>query len=234
MEIVKTVIDFVMDILETIVFVGSLFIVIYLFIMGPNQVRGVSMQPTFETGDYILTSRITYKFRQIERGDVIVFKSPQNPDIEYIKRVIGLSGDTVIVKSGYVYVNGVELQEQYTKTETSATQGGVVKENEPLRIPKDYIFVMGDNRNESSDSRVFGPVRKSSIIGLVFYRYFPATKLGCIFNPYHSSKNSVFSLFSILCWLFQPKILLLLVPASLLSLFGLFLLSRYLVPQQRK
>jgi len=183
MGIVKNVVDFVMDILETIVFVGSIFIVIYLFILGPNQVRGVSMQPTFETGDYILTSRITYKFRHIERGDVIVFKSPQNPDIEYIKRVIGLEGDTVLIKNGQVYVNGVQLSEHYIKTETSPIQGGLVQENVPLTIPKDHIFVLGDNRNESSDSRVFGPIKISSIIGNVFYRYFPAQKMGVIKNP---------------------------------------------------
>ena len=85
MKIVKPIIDFVMDILETVVFIGSMFIVVYLFILTPNQVKGASMENTFHTGDYILTSRITYKFRKIERGDVVVFKSPKNPDIEYIK-----------------------------------------------------------------------------------------------------------------------------------------------------
>lgn len=183
MRIVKSVIDFVMDILETIVFVGSLFIVIYLFIMGPNQVRGVSMENTFKTGEYILTSRITYKFKPIERGDVIVFKSPQNPDIEYIKRVIGLPGDSVLIKEGHVYLNNKELVENYVKTETNPSEGGIVKENQPVYIPQDYLFVMGDNRRESSDSRVFGPIKKTSIVGVVFYRYFPSDKVGPIINP---------------------------------------------------
>src|SRR3989344_4311525 len=105
MKIFKVIIDFVMDILETVVFIGSIFIVIYLFILTPNQVKGASMDPTFQTGDYILTSRVTYKFRKIERGDVIVFKSPKNPDIEYIKRIIGLSGDVINISNGVVKVN---------------------------------------------------------------------------------------------------------------------------------
>lgn len=189
MRVLKGVIDFVMDILETIVFVGSLFIVIYLFIMGPNQVRGVSMENTFKTGEYILTSRITYKFKPIERGDVIVFKSPQNPDIEYIKRVIGLPGDTIVVKGGRVYVNNQELIESYAKTETTPSEGGMVKENQPVFVPQDSLFVMGDNRRESSDSRVFGPIKKSSIVGVVFYRYFPSDKVGPIANPLPVSRR---------------------------------------------
>jgi len=96
-HLLKGILDFVMDILETVVFIGSLFIVVYLFIMQPNQVKGASMDPTFNSGDYIFTSKITYKLRGFERGDVVVFKSPKNPDIEYIKRIIGLPGDKVMV-----------------------------------------------------------------------------------------------------------------------------------------
>src|SRR3990167_1081615 len=113
MGIVKGIIDFVMDILETIVFIGSLFIVVYLFIMAPNQVKGASMEPSFYTGEYILTSKITYKFRVPHRGDVVVFASPKNPDIDYIKRIIGLPGDQILVKDKEIYVNGTQLDEAY-------------------------------------------------------------------------------------------------------------------------
>src|SRR3989344_7030667 len=113
MGIVKGIIDFVMDILETIVFIGSLFIVIYLFIMAPNQVKGASMEPTFYSGEYILTSKITYKFRKPHRGDVVVFKSPKNPSIDYIKRIIGLPGDKVVISKGEIRMNGVLVLEKY-------------------------------------------------------------------------------------------------------------------------
>jgi len=183
MNIIKKIIEFVMDILETVAFVGSLFIVVYLFIMTPNQVKGVSMEPTFQSGDYILTSKITYKFRSIQRGDVIIFKSPKNPDIEYIKRVIGLPGDKIIITNGQVFVNDQILKENYINSTTNLWENGFVKENEPLIVPENHIFVMGDNRTRSSDSRDFGPISIQSIDGVVFYRYFPPQKAGFIKNP---------------------------------------------------
>lgn len=173
-----------MDILETIVFVGSLFIVIYLFILQPNQIRGASMEPSFESGDYIFTSKITYRFRKQERGDVIVFKSPRNPDIEFIKRIIGLPGDTIMIKSEEIYVNGRQLHENYISAKTPLWEGGFIKDGEEKIVPQDKLFVMGDNRPRSSDSREFGFVDIESIIGQVFYRYFPSDKLGSIKNPF--------------------------------------------------
>jgi signal peptidase I len=172
-----------MDILETITFVGSIFIVIYLFIMGPNQVKGASMDPSFHNGDYILTSKITYKFRPIERGDVIVFKSPKNPDIEFIKRVVAVGGDEIIFRNNRVYINGLELKEDYISSPTTIFENGFMRENVSLTIQEGDIFAMGDNRARSSDSREFGPVPTSSIVGVVFYRYYPPTRMGWIQNP---------------------------------------------------
>ncbi len=183
MKILKAIIEFVMDVLETIVFIGSLFIVTYLFIMKPNQVKGASMEPTFKSGEYIFTSKITYKFRKPERGDVIVFKSPKNPDIEYIKRIIGLPGDKILFKDGEVYVNDHLLKESYISTKTNLWEGGFAKEGIPIVVPENELFVMGDNRPRSSDSREFGPVTFSIVIGQVFYRYFPSDKIGVITNP---------------------------------------------------
>ncbi|VVA43617.1 Signal peptidase I [Candidatus Roizmanbacteria bacterium] len=184
MKIVKPIIDFVMDILETVVFIGSMFIVVYLFILTPNQVKGASMENTFRTGDYILTSRITYKFRKIERGDVVVFKSPKNPDIEYIKRVIGLPGDVITIsKAGVVKVNNIQLLENYIAATTNLWDGGCIKDNVPYTVVAGYIFVMGDNRPRSSDSREFCAVPVENIIGDVFYRYFPSNVIGVISNP---------------------------------------------------
>lgn len=183
MRFVKGIIDFVMDILETVVFIGSFFIVIYLFIMQPNQVKGASMEPTFQSGDFILTSKVTYKLRLPERGDVIVFKSPKNPDIEYIKRVIGVPGDTILVQNSQVSINNNIIKEAYISAATNLWEGGFLKDGEPVVIPENYLFVMGDNRPRSSDSREFGPVPIDSIIGQVFYRYYPANEAGWITNP---------------------------------------------------
>lgn len=190
MRILKAALDFVMDILETVVFIGSLFIVVYLFIFQPNQVKGASMDPTFNSGDYIFTSKITYKLRPYERGDVIVFKSPKNPDIEYIKRIIGLPGDKVMVKDEEVYVNGTKLTEPYIAAKTNVWDGGFSKNGEETVVPPGELFVMGDNRPRSSDSREFGPIPESSVIGQVFYRYFPSNKMGPIDNPFPNNMRA--------------------------------------------
>lgn len=184
LKTIKVIIDFVMDILETVVFIGSMFIVIYLFILTPNQVKGASMEPNFHTGDYILTSRITYKFRKIERGDVVVLKSPTNPDMEYIKRVIGLPGDTIIInKNGDVLINNKLLIENYISAKTNLEYNNCIKADTPYLVPVNEVFVMGDNRPVSSDSRIFCSIPIQSLIGQVFYRYFPANKVGRITNP---------------------------------------------------
>lgn len=192
MNIVKGIVNFVMDILETIAFVGSLFIVIYLFIFQPNQVKGASMEPTFQSGDYIITSKITYKFKKVERGDVVVFNSPKNPNIEYIKRIIGLPGDKIEIRNNEVYVNDSILPETYISAKTNVWDTGFIKEGKPIIVPENYVFVMGDNRPRSSDSREFGPIPISSIVGVVIYRYFPPNKVGIIKNPFPSSLKSFF------------------------------------------
>lgn len=190
MGVIKGIIDFVMDILETIVFIGSLFIVIYLFIAAPNQIKGASMEPSFFNGEYIMTSKITYKFRKPHRGDVVVFKSLKNPDIDYIKRIIGLPGDKVEIKNSEVYVNDHMLTENYISAKTNLWEGGFIQENVPVTVPEHMIFVMGDNRPRSADSREFGPIPLDAIIGAVFYRYFPTNKMGSIKNPYPKELQS--------------------------------------------
>ncbi|MEK7079177.1 MAG: signal peptidase I [Patescibacteria group bacterium] len=190
LKVFKAILEFVMDILETVVFIGSLFIVVYLFIMQPNQVKGASMDPTFNSGDYIFTSKVTYKFRSYNRGDVVVFKSPRNPDIEYIKRIIGLPGDKVMVKDSEVYVNGIKLTENYIAAKTNLWENGFSKNGAEITVPDGELFVMGDNRPRSSDSREFGPVPEDGVIGQVFYRYFPSTKMGSIDNPFPDNLRS--------------------------------------------
>lgn len=191
MNLVKKIIEFVMDILETVVFVGSLFIVVYLFILQPNQIKGASMEPTFESGDYIFTSKITYRFRPPERGDVVVFRSPRNQDIEFIKRVIGLPGDVVMIHDQEIYVNDNIINEPYIAAKTPLWEGGFIKDGMPYLVPDGELFVMGDNRPRSSDSREFGSIEETSIIGQVFYRYFPTDKMGKIINPFPTQLRSL-------------------------------------------
>lgn len=184
LALLKGLFFFVMEILETIVFIGSLFIVLYLFIAQPNQVKGISMNDTYANGDYIFTSKVTYKFRAPQRGDVVVFHSPGNWDIEYIKRIIGLPGDKITITDQELYVNDRHVDEPYLGSKTVLWENGFTKNAVPFTVPEGYLYVMGDNRQRSSDSREFGPVTFKSIIGQVFYRYLPPTKAGLIKNPY--------------------------------------------------
>ncbi|KXK12305.1 MAG: Signal peptidase IB [Microgenomates bacterium OLB23] len=189
MEVIKKLIEFVMEILETVTFVGSLFIVIYLFFMQPHQVRGSSMDTTFRNNEYILTNKLSYRFDTPKRGDVVVFKSPENKDIDFIKRIIGLPGDKVMVRDGQVYLNGSPLIEKYVLGTTQVHEGGFLKEGQAVTVPLGHLFVMGDNRPRSSDSRTFGPVPQQDIIGKVFFRYFPSDRVGTIKNPNQTSDN---------------------------------------------
>ena len=181
-SILKKTIAFVMDSLETIAFVGSIYIVVYLYFFFPTQVVGASMEPTFDSGDKVVISRISYKLHSPERGDVIAFKSLRNPDIDYFKRVIGLPRDTLIFKDSHVYLNEKLLNETYISVPTNVWEGGFVKENREIIVPDNYIFVMGDNRPRSSDSREFGFIPIANIEGKAVFRFYPPDKVGLIQN----------------------------------------------------
>ena len=189
MEILKKLLEFVMEILETVTFVGSLFIVIYLFFMQPHQVRGSSMDTTFRNNEYILTNKLSYRFGPPQRGDVVVFKSPENKDIDFIKRIIGLPGDKIMVEEGQVYLNGSPLTEKYILGNTQVHEGGFLRSGQAVTVPTGHLFVMGDNRARSSDSRTFGPIPQQDIIGKVFFRYFPSNRVGTIKTPNYSSES---------------------------------------------
>lgn len=190
MEIIKRIINFIMDILETVTFVGSIFIVVYLFIMQPHQVKGHSMDTTFANGDYIITSKISYRLNPPKKGDVVVFKSPSNPDIDYIKRIIAVAGDTIKISGSDVYVNKIKINEPYIHSKTRTFENGFLKENQEITVPDGHIFVMGDNRERSSDSREFGFVPLNDVIGKVIFRYYPFNAIGPIKSQFDKRLQS--------------------------------------------
>jgi signal peptidase I len=141
--------------------------VIYSFIAQPFQVQGASMEPNFSSREYLIVDEVSYHFRAPARGEVVVFHNPRNEGEFYIKRVVGLPGDTVSIHDGKVFVNNSPLSESYLPA------GSRVPGEATFRMGKDEYFVMGDNRLQSFDSRSWGPVKRSELVGVVRMRLWP-------------------------------------------------------------
>jgi signal peptidase I len=177
------------EVVETLVLTLVIFFVIQTFVAQPYQVQQQSMERTLEPGQYVLVDKLTPRWDAYGRGDVVVFNPPASwtsDPTPFIKRVIGLPGDTIEVKSdGLVYVNGTPLDETYTYRNTQGV-------NEPTTaspdqgtwvVPPGDLFVMGDHREASADSRVFGPISISNVIGRAFLRYWPISTIGILSTP---------------------------------------------------
>lgn len=143
------------------------------------------MHPNFIDKQYVLTNIIILHFQKSRLGEVIVFKAPNDPEKDFIKRVIGVPGDRVAIKNNIVYLNGSKLDESsYIKNGIPTYPGAFLKEDQEIIVPKDSYFVLGDNRPHSSDSRDWGFVPINSIIGKSFFAYWPLNTMGFVVNPY--------------------------------------------------
>lgn len=178
MKLIKNLGSFFFDILQTVVFAISIFLFIYLLLFQPHKIKGESMQPNYPNGEFLLTDKVTYRFHPPQRGDVIVFKAPVNEEDDYIKRIIGLPGETVSIRNGYVYINGKMLKENYLPNGLYTTGGPFLPNDKEIVVPSDHFFVLGDNRSYSSDSRVWGFVPKQNIIGRAWFIYWPLQNAG--------------------------------------------------------
>ena len=178
--IVGTVL-FVYDVFKTVSTVLGVAFLIRFFLIQPFYVSGPSMEPNFHNNEYIIVDQMTYRFTAPKRGDVIVFKWPENIAISFIKRIIATPGETVDVHDGHVFIttktnnNPVELKESYINVDT----GNDVRRT----LGKDEYFVMGDNRNNSSDSRIWGPVARHLIIGKVWVVIYPFSDFHAVAKP---------------------------------------------------
>jgi signal peptidase I len=142
-----------------------------VFVFQPFLVRGASMEPNFHNWDYLIVDEISYRFRAPERGEVIVFKYPNDPSQRYIKRIIGLPGETVDVSRGQVTISGGP--EEFVLDELPYLSGITTPGSTHVTLGEDEYFVMGDNRSQSSDSRSWGALPEEYIIGRTFIRVFP-------------------------------------------------------------
>ncbi|HPD07682.1 signal peptidase I [Patescibacteria group bacterium] len=168
-----------LEIVKIVIISAAIVIPIRLFIVCPFYVQGASMEPNFYDKEYLLVDEISYRFREPQRGDVVVFRYPEDPREYFIKRIIGLPGETLKIENGGVYVldksnnSWTKLSESYlsSSNETSAF------ETKQITVGPDEFFVLGDNREHSRDSRYFGPVNRRYLIGRVIFRGFPLKRL---------------------------------------------------------
>lgn len=184
MEILRKIYVFLIDIVQTLLLAAAVFLVVYVFLFRPFQVNGDSMFPNFTDKEYILTNIVSLNFGTPKRGEVVVFKAPPEPEKDFIKRVIGITGDRVKLDKGSVFLNGFRLDEsRYLSSDVVTNPGSFLKEGVEVLVPQDRFIVMGDNRNYSSDSREWGFITKKDLIGKSFFVYWPPDKIGLIKSP---------------------------------------------------
>jgi signal peptidase I len=175
---IKKFFVFIWEIIQTVLIAFLIVLPIRYFIFQPFLVHGQSMEPNFHQGDYLLVDELSFRFRPPQRGEVIVFKYPPRPQFRYIKRIIGLPGEEVVIKNGLVLINGKILNESQYLPSNIKTEGYV-----EVKLGENEYFVLGDNRKASSDSRFWGPLKKENIIGRVFIRLWPISALAKIETP---------------------------------------------------
>jgi signal peptidase I len=182
----RKIAQFFLDTIQAIVLALSIFIIVYLFLFQPHQVKGSSMYPNFYNGEFLLTNKISYRFGIPQRGDVIVFKAPPSEpcseiECEYIKRIVVLPGERVKVDNGQILIDGEALNEShYLSKEVITAAGAFLGEGTERVIPENYYLALGDNRPLSRDGREFGPIPRESIVGKAWLRYWPPPKLGFV------------------------------------------------------
>jgi signal peptidase I len=161
----------VLETLKVVLVSMAIILPIRYFLVQPFYVEGASMEPTFSSNQYLLVDELSYRFEAPQRGEVVVFRYPRDPRQFFIKRVMGLPGETVAIKKGVVYINDQPLRENYLD-EFRISDTTI----DPVTLAADQYWLMGDNRANSLDSRIFGPVDKKFIVGKVWFRGWPAEK----------------------------------------------------------
>lgn len=170
----RKVVGFIRDVLETILPALAIVLVVNTLVAQATRVEGQSMEPNLHNNERLVIEKISYRLNPPERGDIVVLRLPSRlSDPPLIKRIIGLPGETIEIRDGHVYVDGQVLNEEYLDQLTFTNMP-------PRRVSEDHVFVMGDNRSASNDSRNFGEVAMSDIIGRAWVRYWPPGVAGVI------------------------------------------------------
>jgi signal peptidase I len=179
---IGSVVVFVLEVVQIVIISAAIIIPIRYFLIQPFYVKGASMEPNFYDHEYLIIDELSYRLREPMRGEIVVFRYPRDPSQFFIKRVIGLPGETVEIEDGKITVyngehpNGIELDEEdYLDGRTDG--------KEKVTLALNEYFVMGDNRDQSLDSRDFGPIYEDDIVGRVWVRGLPLSRVGTFDVP---------------------------------------------------
>lgn len=184
MQLVGSIFEFIKTVLVIIVIAFF----VRFFLIQPFVVEGSSMEPNFHNGEYLMVDKVSYRLTDgPKRGDVIVFHPPTAPNVNYIKRVIALPGEEIEIKDGLIRVNGVLMEEKYIPAELTLVRNSQAS-NLKQKMGTDEYFVLGDNRDHSSDSREWGNVPKANIIGKAWIIIFPVRNFGLVFHPTYAAQ----------------------------------------------
>ena len=180
---IKSALQILWEVVKVALVSLAIILPIRYFLVQPFFVRGASMEPTFDDGEYLVIDQLSYRFRQPQRGEVIVFRYPNQPSQFFIKRIIGLPGETVRIENGQVVIENSQHPEGVILNEVPYLPSGIrTGGQERLALGQDEYFMLGDNRPSSSDSRSWGPLPANDIIGRVWVRAFPLDQI-TIFSP---------------------------------------------------
>lgn len=176
----KTAVQMIREWFQVIIIALVIALPIRYFIAEPFIVQGASMDPTFSTGQFLIVDRISYRFGAPSRGDVVVFEYPLNPSTYYIKRIIGLPGESVSINHGTVTITNTEHPEGFTLDESYIDSSHASFDSLTETLGPTEYFVMGDNRAQSADSRLWGPLQKHFIVGRPLIRLTPLSSIGIL------------------------------------------------------
>ena len=161
------------DVAETLVFTLLIYVLVRTFLFENYRVVGRSMEPSLQNDQYLVIDKLGYRLHEPQRGDIVVFRDPRSDGRKLIKRVMGLPGETIEIRNGQVFVNGQLLDEPYIDSQGRYTQ-------QPTQVPEDQYFVLGDNRNNSSDSHNWGTLPSENVVGKAWISYWPPASWGAI------------------------------------------------------
>ena len=182
MKLIKPAFRILLDFFEITFICTGVFLLIYFFVGQLLEVTGDSMYPNFHDKEQIVAEKLSIKFKELKRGEIVIFEHPMEKDRLLIKRVIGLPGETIKIENGYVFINNKQLEEKYLPEGTTTEGQNFLKEDIEHQIPNNSYVMMGDNRIKSTDSREWGYVSKDLVVGRGIFVYYPLNRIRLIEN----------------------------------------------------